>query len=109
MVAASSATKLADFKDVELGGHAFKVGLQQVLLQPTYTLALADVVTAAQVNTLDWNCTGDCLASGGQALRGRIQELELSFQAKHPCFISCRNHQPCSVATQATVIWTGNS
>ena len=33
MVAASSATKLADFKDVELGGHAFKVGLQQVLLQ----------------------------------------------------------------------------
>ncbi|KAL3147814.1 hypothetical protein ABBQ32_002542 [Trebouxia sp. C0010 RCD-2024] len=40
MVAASSGTKLADFQDIELGGHDLKV------------------------NTLDWNCTGDCLASG---------------------------------------------
>ena len=66
MVAANSATKLAEFKDVELGGHAFKVGAKQLLLPPTTTLALTSVIIAAQVNTLDWNCTGDCLASGWQ-------------------------------------------
>lgn len=66
MVEASSTKRLADFKDVELGGHAFKVGAKQLLLLPTYTMALISIVTVAQVNTLDWNCTGDCLASGAQ-------------------------------------------
>ena len=36
MVAASSTTKLADFKDIELGGHAFKVGPNDQTIAATH-------------------------------------------------------------------------